>query len=279
MEFLTIGGRRHSPNGCIFADGMLWISNFCLGKPLKMPYLFVLFFLFLTHAGVSAQSSDFLWKGWVLDRVLVAPLSDVHVLNKTRNVVTISGPNGAFSLHGSVGDSIIISSVGFETKRCVIPDTASQPVYLLESKIYLLQGAVIFPDTMRLSGLDRALRNDAGNYSMRPGWGAGVVVSGPVTFLYNALSKTGKQERSYLAKVTGKDEDVVIGSKFNGEIVKKLTNLRGDELIRFMTWCGFTRRYLIAANDGQIEKQIVNKWYQYRSTRLKAGDSATRNTP
>ena len=33
LEFLTIGGRRHSPNGCIFADGMPWISNFCLSEP------------------------------------------------------------------------------------------------------------------------------------------------------------------------------------------------------------------------------------------------------
>lgn len=244
-----------------------------------MRYLFALVLLSCMPWGVNAQPSDFLWKGWILDRVLVSPLTDVHVLNKTRNVVTISGKNGAFSLYGSVGDSIIISSVGYEPLRVVIPDTTSQSVFLLESKTYLLEGAVIFPDTMQLTGIERALRNTEGNYSMRPGWGAGVVVGGPISFLYNAFSKEGKQLRTYHAKVTGEDEDLMIGEKFNGDIVTKITQLEGEELIRFMVWCGFTRKYLLTANDGQIEKQIVNKWMQYRAIRTKAADSVLRNTP
>lgn len=279
FEFLTFAALSYWFNGCIFATERmqplpLTRLNLCF-----MRYLFALVFLCSMHWELNAQPSDFLWKGWILDRVLVSPLPDVHVLNKTRNVVTISGKNGAFSLYGSVGDSIIISSVGYETRREVIPDTASQPVFLLESKTYLLEGAVIFPDTMRLNGLDRALRSDEGNYSMRPGWGAGVVVGGPVTFLYNAFSKEGKQQRTYLAKVTGKDEDLLIGEKFNGEIVTRITQLQGEELIRFMVWCGFSRRYLLTANDGQIEKQIVNKWMQYRALQTKAGGSVLRNTP
>ena len=74
-------------------------------------------------------------------------------------------------------------------------------------------------------------------------------------------------------------QDLMIGEKFNGDIVTMITQLEGEELIRFMVWCGFTRKFLLTANDGQIEKQIVNKWMQYRAIRTKAADSVLRNTP
>ena len=232
----------------------------------KILSILLLFVLLLLCRPAGAQSIEYLWSGWVLDQFDVQPMSDVHVFNKNTNIVTITNKNGLFSIMGAIGDSIRVSCIGYATHNTVIKDTTERPVIFLEPVIYDLGGVVIFPDTLRLSGLAAVLRQaqQEGNFSQRPSWGFGPVIGGPVTLLYNAFSKTAKQERVYRAKVMGTDDDMVIGSKFNGNIVNDLTGLQGDELINFMAWCGFSRKYLLTANDGQIEKNILDKWFQYK---------------
>ena len=201
----------------------------------------------------------------MLDQSDVQPMSDVHVFNKNTNIVTITAKNGSFSIMGTKGDSIRISCIGYATYNTAITDSTDKPVIFLKPVAYDLGGVVILPDTLKLSGIAAVIRQaQEGNSSLRPSWGFGPVIGGPVTLLYNAFSKTAKQERVYRAKVMGTDDDIVIGNKFNGDIVKDLTGLQGDELINFMAWCGFSRKYLLAANNGQVEKNILDKWFQYK---------------
>ena len=215
----------------------------------------------------GAQSIEHLWSGWVLDQSDVKPMSDVHVFNKRTNIVTITAPNGSFRIMGTKGDSIRISCIGYATYNTVVADSTDKPVILLRPVAYDLGGVVIRPDTLRVAGVAEAIRlaQQEGGYPLqRPSWGFGPVIGGPVTLLYNAFSKTAKQERAYMAKVMGTDDNIVIGSKFNGDIVSDLTGLRGTELVNFMAWCGFSRKYLLTANDGQVEKSILDKWFQYK---------------
>jgi hypothetical protein len=81
--------------------------------------------------------------------------------------------------------------------------------------------------------------------------------------MYDLWSKEGKQRQYYQSVVKGTADFVVIGNKFNGYIVKKLTGLENDELISFMSYCGFSNAYLLAASETEIQRQIMRKFNEY----------------
>jgi hypothetical protein len=87
--------------------------------------------------------------------------------------------------------------------------------------------------------------------------------------MYDLWSKEGKQRQYYQSVVKGTADFVVIGNKFNGYIVKRLTGLENDELVKFMSFCGFSNSYLLAASEMEIQRAIMRKYSEY--TRIKNG--------
>ncbi len=58
-------------------------------------------------------------------------------------------------------------------------------------------------------------------------------------------------------------ENKIIESKYNPELVSELTGLNKTETIRFMRFCMFDRKYLLATNEYDLIVKINNKFDRY----------------
>ena len=233
-----------------------------------------------------AQRRDynFRFTAVIMDADTTLALPNCHIINKTQNIGTISDRFGIFTVTANVGDSIMISYIGYETLTIAIRDSmyTNNRTIKLQPAIYTLTEL----DVGILSTYDRFKRDilsreaaEAYRLAATLGkWdiyttplpnqgGINVPVIGalesPVTFFYNLMSQEGKQIRYYHSVINGTAEYIIIGEKFNGFIVKQITGFENDELVKFMSYCKFTKEYLLVASGMQIQREIMFKYRKY----------------
>ena len=66
-----------------------------------------------------------------------------------------------------------------------------------------------------------------------------------------------------MSVINGTAEFLLIGEKFNGQIVRELTGFENDELVKFMSFCNFTKDFLLAAPEMEIRRAIMRKYREY----------------
>ena len=208
-------------------------------------------------------------------------IPNCHIINKTQRLGTISDEFGAFTVTANVGDSIMFSVLGYERLTIVARDSmyTNNRIIKLKPAIYYLSEV----DIGLLSTYDRFKRDFLSReaseaYKMASSvnpyevyipplpnqGGVNVPLSvSPITFLYNLWSKEGKQYQYYQSVISGTAEFMIIGEKFNGLIVKELTGLENDELVKFMSYCRFTREYLLVASEMEIRRAIMYKYREF----------------
>ena len=237
---------------------------------------------------VQAQQRDFKFRfdARVMDADTAVAIPNCHIINKTQNRATISDDYGFFTVTANTGDSIMFSSIGYETITIAASDSmySNNRIVKLKPALYLLTeleiGLLSTYDRFKRDILSREaqeayrLAHDGETYSAFksplpnqgginiPLWGA---LGSPVTFFYDLLSTEGKQFRHYLSVINGTAEFIIIGEKFNGIIVKELTGFENDELIKFMSYCRFSKDWLLMAPEMEIRRAIVRKYREYVS--------------
>ena len=244
---------------------------------------FSLLLVFLICSETHAQRRDFNFRfdARIMDSDTAVAVPRTHIINKTQNRGTTSDDFGFFTVTANVGDSIIFSSMGYESLTIVAHDSmyTNNRIIKLKPAVYILTAL----DVGLLSTYDRFRRDimsmeaqkaydmafDISRYEVftppLPNHGGINVpfLASPVTFLYNLWSVEGKNYRHYMSVINGTAEFIIIGEKFNGFIVKELTGFENDELIRFMSFCRFSKDYLLVASEMEIRRAIMNKYREY----------------
>ena len=226
----------------------------------------------------------------IMDADTAVFIPNCHVINKTQNLGTISDQYGSFTVTANVGDSIMFSFLGYERLTIAVHDTmyANNRIIKLIPTAYELSEVRIgrfstyerFKREFLSMEAQEAIRmeplvNQNSLYAPRLPNQGGINVpmgslSHPVSLLYNLMSKEGKQMRHYQSVVKGTANFIVIGNKFNGYIVKRLTGLENDELIKFMSYCKFSNQYLLAASEMEIQREIMRKYGEYMKIKNEA---------
>jgi hypothetical protein len=235
---------------------------------------------------MTAQRRDFNYKfsGMVIDADTAVSITNCHIINKTLNMVTLTDMSGAFIITANKGDSIMFSHIGYEKLVIAVGDSmySNNRVVRLKPATYLLTeveiGLLSTYDRFKRDVLSREaaeayrLQHEIGKYdvytpALPNQGGINIPIAGmfanPVTFLYDMLSVEGKQYRHYLSVIDGTAEFMIIGEKFNGFLVKEITGYENDELIKFMSYCKFTKEYLLVASGMEIQREILRKYREY----------------
>ena len=109
-----------------------------------MKQIITLLTLFMCFSLLNAQEKRRLKIGkTVLDSLLVA---NVHVINKSTNIGTISNDNGSFEIPVYVGDTLFFSHIKYKDKFVVITDKTINKLNTnieLEEKTFLLKEIVL----------------------------------------------------------------------------------------------------------------------------------------
>lgn len=88
-------------------------------------------------------------------------------------------------------------------------------------------------------------------------------VMSPISTIYYLLSKEGKSLRK-LEKITEEEQFLSqVKHKYNREMLKRITGMEGEELYDFITFCNFSREFLLEASEYEIIETILEKLEEY----------------
>lgn len=113
-------------------------------KTVKISFIFFILIVCMPdiYAQVLIRHDSILFSGVVINKVNSETLPNV-TCRYGRNKGTLSDADGCFRLATHKGDTILFTYVGFKACEVVIPDTLSEPEYMV--------GVFMSPDTVQLS--------------------------------------------------------------------------------------------------------------------------------
>lgn len=248
--------------------------------------------LILLFDSVSAQlirmNNRLVIAGIVVDAETTEPLPYVNIYVKHSRKGTITDTSGYFVLFANIGDTIVFSSIGYEKLLVTASDSTgdiSRSAYVeMEKTVYELSSVDIIAlrryEQFRYEithmvlpedDYQRALQNfplrpaDLDYYSRHGTMGFGIVLS-PITALYDAFSKEGKERRK-LEEI--QERDLIknaVGEKFNVAMVMRITGLSEAEAIAFIEWMALPDRFVLNTAEYQLIEVIMMQFVKYSRT-------------
>ena len=190
-------------------------------------------------------------------------IKDCHIINKTQNSGTVTNAYGEFKITANVNDSISFSALGYEKLTIVLTESMYNYGYIiiLTPKAYELEEITITPYYLNLPSISKYEIYT----SPLPNQGGINIHTGvsPITALYSIFSKEAKQKRYFKSVIDETAEYIRIGEKFNGQMVMQITGLKDDELIKFMSFCNFSKDFLLNYSPETIIRAIKQKYVDF----------------
>ncbi len=240
----------------------------------------LLLFILMSGVGLYSQTSLNTMKlyGEVIDD-LGNDMVHAHIINISANIGTLTNREGQFLIQVKPEDTVRISSVGYKSKLLLIPFSGEDNLHeiiTLEIDTLALSEATIYPFPATLDALRKEfliveieeelpeieLHLDRAGITPEPQ--RGVVISGPITALYNAFSKHAKIQKKYQALVY--DEALRIKSTqiYNADLVKKITGLTTDEETKkFMEFCELEPEFILNSKEYDLYCAIYDCYVEY----------------
>lgn len=241
----------------------------------------------LLHGGLSAQTlfklDDTLRNVnfRIVDSQTQEPVGLAHVINLTQSKGVISDLLGYLDLPVGIGDSIIITAIGYNSKEILSwgqfkSDTMFYAIALVP-KVYEIKEVKI----SRFSTYDKFLREFA-NLKLPTNkeeqrlirlqrYFLGIVRGMDLQNLPGVTSGAsfGKdwyaRQNEKLAELIEKErERRIIDQKYNPGLVQKLTGLKGDELYEFMGQISPESDFILKSSDYEIREKILKEFEAFK---------------
>lgn len=222
------------------------------------------------------------FKGCLKDLRQNIPLENACIHNISTGVATFSSKSGNFALMLKGHDTLIVTHVGYAMKSLIVRDSlynAEQRVSIdMEMKSILLKTANVYalkPYPIFLEDVAQTANNLEASIALTDVQKADATANPsphlytahPISLLYNKYSRRAKLDRLYAYLNTHEEESNRLQSKYNPEIVSKLSGLEGNELESFMCYCSFSYYTLVKASETEIAQMIHTKLEEYRNER------------
>jgi len=248
--------------------------------------------LFISCLHSYAQLDENLYlEATVIDKKNEMPLKHAHILNMTSLKGTITDDEGQFTIVYEAGDELRLSALGFETKMILVDDYIVEDealVFVLEQKAYALDEIVVRPVPKDVAELKRAflaleipdtipdlaLRIPHASTIMEtlskygaspesantPGQAAGVVIEGPITFLYENLHPWQRRHKKGVEKM-----NKMLYYRLNmAPLVRRVTEIEDlRELDLFMAYCNLDEDVIENLSDYALAIVISNFYTEY----------------
>jgi hypothetical protein len=211
--------------------------------------------------GFAAESMDGRVRGLVMHAPDSTFLGRVHVINLDRERGTTSAEDGTFAISASAGERIMFQSVGF------MNDTITVSPAILEHGHILVVG--LYPRTYELSAVDVFpyatfaefrhafihFKDPEPEFDLHlpelpyipPADGSGgVVISGPITYLYDRFSKRGREWTRYQQVLEAESLAERAARIVNPDLVRRYTDLDDEEeILAFLEYCKLSDEFIV----------------------------------
>lgn len=203
--------------------------------------------------------------GVVKDSATQEVILGTHVRNLTSQKLTIANEYGEFRIPVMVGDTLMLSHVGYQVFGWVADESwfiDEKVEFTLPVDTVYLEEVVIgeFPEYARFKQMivDTEVKDTSFWYHGVPqptGDGTSIlekkeylnpvfIATHPISFLHNAFSKKEKEKRKMQKILKNQHITNQARQKFTREWVAEMTKLEGDKLTDFIAYCKFTPKYL-----------------------------------
>lgn len=224
--------------------------------------------------------------GYVFSKETKKPIEYTNIYVKHRREGTISDTSGYFILTLKMYDTLCFAAMGYEKQYTYIDEEVcdrNEPLMIyLPTKAYMLPNVDIYEwryqqlkyevEHMELPDDDYVYANK--NFPVKqaaisyynnsaPKEGVGFSFS-PITMLYDAFSKEGKEKRK-LAELKEKDyRDSLVSARIKTEQIMELTGFSEVETYQFLDWCNFMPEFINSITSYEFIKVLEHKAEQYR---------------
>jgi len=261
----------------------------------RLTILLLILTISVTLMGQLSDNSKPLISGVIIDDSTRQAIPFAHIFNESKRTGSISNEEGNFKIHADIGDTLVVTAVGYLGRAMVAGDLwiDQNITIVLIPRIYEIAAVSIrafkdYADFQRqFIALDlpksetRKLRDNLialarkevsisvkqdevrKVYSPQPGIAP---VRGP-TILY----RDDLQRIHYAKYLELEKKQRIIDKKYNREIIYNITRLTEDEITDFMGFCNFSMDYLYNASEYDILVRIEEKFKQYQA-RKSQGD-------
>ena len=207
------------------------------------------------------------------------PLAFTHIINISFHIGTLTNIDGRFIIHIYPEDTIKISSVGYKSKLLLIPYSNEKKIHMtitLPRDTIILSEAIIYPypatcEALKKEFLTLELEDEFPEVNLylekamiAPKPQTGIVISGPISYLYNKFSRHGKNQKKYAALVRREQARLNSTYIYNTALVRKITGMGSNEDIKkFMEFCDLEPEFILNSNEYDLFCAITNCFIEY----------------
>lgn len=235
------------------------------------------------QASFSFAQDRVLLGGVLKNHLTSQPVPNVHVMNLTDSLATISSLEGAFKIPVHIGDSLIFTSIGYHSKALIVSEkefTADFIEVRLAQRDYQLGEVEVNPLGTKEQFRKKFMELDVDDGSIKIVGIQGPskerrtipitedadeikkakhLFKSPASFLYGNFSKDAKMRQELHRLEAEQQKHQYNSTKFNEEVVHRITGYENTKLIEFMDYCNFSENQLFRYTDYELTVAILHK--------------------
>ncbi|MGZ3764091.1 MAG: hypothetical protein ACXVB0_10985 [Mucilaginibacter sp.] len=219
------------------------------------------------HSIVYAQQV-FNIKGVVFKKNSTDKIPQAIITDLKSQIIMMSDELGGFNIKASPGDTLLITKYGYTPQKVLIVNSYElainmQPVVQLNEVTIKGQTKKQELNQVMKEYRSQGIFNDGKSL---PVW---QFINSPLTGFYNLFGKTPGQARRFAAFAKNEEEAIAVDKRYTKELVKSVTKLSDDEVVKFMQ--AFTPSYedLKEWNDYQLIGYIKRSFEFYKKNKDK----------
>jgi hypothetical protein len=240
----------------------------------------MLFFLSgsLCTLGQVRDTTAILVRGEIRDE-MDQPIPNAIIINRTTKNGAFGKPNGSFELQCQRGDTLAITSLGFQTRYVTYSDSLQKTDFrlklYLDTRSYMLAEVEVFAprDLEQIQKDILKLGYDEKDYML-----SGInAASSPITFLYQQFSRIerSKREVAFLENEDRKRE--LLKELFRLYVDYEIIALDDEQFDDFITFLNVSDEFLITSSQYDFLVFVKDRFRDYKiflrqNQRLKSAD-------
>lgn len=205
-------------------------------------------------------------------------VANINILNKRSNQIVVTNDAGDFYMRAIPGDSILISSFGYNRAGIKWNGIEKNPVISAKLQPTMLQELVV--TETKLTDLNREIKNFLANprdpQSIRRSILRGIPNSNTsqpalglsIDAIYMLFSKEGKSLQKLEVKKYEDIKSFYANLKYNKQTVAQITRLEEEDLDDFMNYCKLNQDFILNANDYELTFSILKCLGGFRKSRI-----------
>ena len=233
--------------------------------------------------GSAPEISQGRLRGLVVHAGDSTALGSIHIINLSKARGTASAENGSFAIAASEGDQIMFQSVGFTNDTITVNLADMEPDHILlvrlQPRTYELSAVDVFPYATFAEFRHAFIhfQDPEPEFDLHlpelpyipPADGSGgVVIRGPITYLYDRFSKRGREWTRYQEVLESESLALQAARIVNPDLVRRYTELEDEEEIReFLDYCKLSDEFIVRSPRHAVYEALLACYRDYMAMR------------